>query len=95
MKENQTNERITAVLHDRPSVSLAEILCFADVGCHFSFFSGQVRHPSTSLFKHRAHSTKKAPRALSSTGAFGLSCHSEGTPSMGGIFTVDKQTGFE
>ena len=25
MKENQTNERITAVLHDRPSVSLAEI----------------------------------------------------------------------
>ncbi len=25
MKENQTNERITAVVHDRPSVSLAEI----------------------------------------------------------------------
>lgn len=69
MKENQTNERITAVPHDSRPVSLAEILCFADAGCHFSFFSGQVRHPSTSLFKHRAHSTKKSPGGTSN-GAF-------------------------
>jgi len=70
MKENQTNKRITAVVHDRPSVSLAEIRCFADAGCHFSFFSDQVRQLSTVNFivQATAHSTlKKAPRAFPKT----------------------------